>query len=322
MLRDPLGGHSAGEWISLKWKKFLKPKIVDEKDDVWQALWRSSLAELFGTAIFVFFGTGAAVATFNVAGANNVPIGIDTAGVLMIAMAFGFGLAVVIYAVGEISGGHINPAVTWATLMTGRLSVVRAFIYWISQLVGAICGSAILKSIIPPDHRDGLGCNDVNSGFNMGIGRAFGAELVYTFVFIFVVFATAVSPFVGKIAPLSGGGSDYGPGKLTPLAVGLCIFVLHTVSIPWTGAGFNPARSFGPAVVMGSCWDRHWIYWVAPFCGSTLAATIATLIFLAHPNSIKTVLLISRGEAKYQSQVAPNIEASGTAAPSSSNTTA
>jgi len=296
MLQDPLHGHSAGDWVRLKWKKFLKPKFVEKKDDVWQALWRSALAELFGTAIFVFFGTGTAVAVLN----NG---GLDNAGVLCIAMAFGFGLAVVIYSVGEISGGHINPAVTWATLMTGRLSVVRAFIYWISQMTGAICGSAILKSIIPTGDRFSLGCNDIGPG--MGVGRGFGAELVYTFIFIFVVFATAVSPFVGKIAPLSGGGNDYGPGKLTPLAVGLCIFVLHLVSIRWTGAGFNPARSFGPAVVEGTCWAHHWIYWVAPFAGSTLAATIATLIFLAHPNSIKTVLLISRGDQVYNKTVAP-----------------
>lgn len=95
-----------------------------------QALWRSALAELFGTAIFVFFGTGAAVATFN----NNLSNGglpFDSGSLVLISMAFGFGLTVVIYSVGEISGGHINPAVTFATLMTGRLSLVRAVIYWV-----------------------------------------------------------------------------------------------------------------------------------------------------------------------------------------------
>jgi len=301
-----LSGHSASEWVRLKWKKFLKPQFVDKQDDVWQALWRSSLAELFGTAIFVFFGTGSVMAAANVAAAAGTPFP-DTASLVLISLAFGFGLSVVIYAVGEFSGGHINPAVTWATLMTGRLSVIRAVIYWLSQMLGAICGSAILKSLIPHGRRGQLGCNDVNEGLDMRIGRAFGAELVYTFIFIFVVFGTAISPFVGKIAPLSGGGNDYGPGKLTPLAVGLTIFALHAVSIPWTGAGFNPARSFGPAVLMGSCWDRHWIYWVAPFVGSSLAATIATLIFLAHPNSIKTVLLISRGEDTFKKSVEPNL---------------
>lgn len=97
-----------------------------------QALWRSALAELFGTAIFVFFGTGAVVAILNSNRANGVAF--DAGSLVLISMAFGFGLTVVIYSVGEISGGHINPAVTFATLMTGRLSVVRAAIYWVFNI--------------------------------------------------------------------------------------------------------------------------------------------------------------------------------------------
>jgi MIP family channel proteins len=314
MIKSPLGNHTASEFISLKWKKFLKPKLFDKDDDVWQALWRSALAELFGTAIFVFFGTGAVAAAQNTLHGGNL----DTAALLLISMAFGFGLTVVIYSIGEISGGHVNPAVTWATLMTGRLSIVRAAIYWVCQMVGAICGSAVLAAIIPDGNGPlavqsyAHGCNSLNSAVSRA--RGFGCELVFTFIFVFVVFATAISPFVGKIAPLSGGGNDYGPGKLTPLCLGLCILVLHIIAVPLTGAGFNPARSFGPAVIAGNhdCWSQHWIYWVGPFVGATIAATIATLIFLAHPNSIKSLLVISRGEEKYNSTVAPSIPESTT----------
>src|SRR4051794_31064318 len=103
MLKNPLGNHSAAEFISLKWKKFLKPKLIDKDDDVWQALWRSALAELFGTAIFVFFGTGAVAAAQNTLHGGNL----DTAALVLISMAFGFGLTVVIYSIGEISGGHV-----------------------------------------------------------------------------------------------------------------------------------------------------------------------------------------------------------------------
>jgi len=91
-----------------------------------------------------------------------------------------------------------------------------------------------------------------------------GCEIVFTFIFLIVVFATAVSPFAGKMAPLGGG--DYGPGKLTPFAVGMTILILHLVGIPLTGASMNPARSWGPAVVRG-CWDRHWVYWWGPLIG-------------------------------------------------------
>jgi len=110
-----------------------------------------------------------------------------------------------------------------------------------------------------------------------------------------VVFATAISPFVGKVAPLSG-GSEYGPGKLTPFAVGMTILILHTVGIPLTGASMNPARSFGPAVVQG-CWANHWIYWIGPLTGSTIAAIIAHFIFLSSPNALATVFSRNR-EAK------------------------
>ena len=148
-------------------------------------------------------------------------------------------------------------------------------------------------------------------------------SVIFTAIFIFVVFATAISPFAGKFAPLSG--NEYGPGKLTPFAVGMTILVLHTVGVPltgkkWThfirsshsqpscvplrsetnnhlhfsiGASMNPARSFGPAVVHG-CWDNHWIYWVGPLVGSTAAAFISQAIFLSSPDTVTKILKINR----------------------------
>jgi glycerol uptake facilitator-like aquaporin len=268
------GDRTPSQFLRVKWKKFLKPQLVDKKEDVWQAMWRSFLAEFFGTMIFIFLGTGSAVAaqiTIKTSeGLDAEDVKLDTGAIVLISAGFGFGLTVVIYSVGEISGGHINPAVTWATLMTGRLSVLRALVYWTAQISGAIAGSALLRALLRhDDDQFNMACNVVPE--SNSVARAFGAEVVYTFIFLFVVFATAISPFVGKVAPLSGGGADYGPGKLTPLAVGtsrveaaargdayflkvhfftgLTIFALHLVSIPFTTAGFNPARSFGPAVI-------------------------------------------------------------------------
>jgi len=201
----------------------------------------------------------------------------------LIALAHGFAIMVLIYAIGEVSGGHINPAVTWALLITNRLSVLRFFIYTFCQFLGAVVGSGILASITPPELRGGMGCHNINPA--MSTGQGLWAEVVYTFIFIFVVFATAISPFVGKIAPLSG--EEYGPGKLTPFAIGMTILILHTVGIPMTGASMNPARSFGPAVVAG-CWSNHWVYWLGPTIGSSIAAFVAQFIFLSNPGAVFT----------------------------------
>jgi len=210
-------------------------------------------------------------------------------------LAHGFAIMVLVYAVGEVSGGHINPAVTWATLVTSKISVLRAVVYWASQITGGIVGAAILQGLIPPDHQYTLGCHSLNPKLTPGQG--FGAEVIFTFVFIFVVFATAISPFAGKYAPLSGDSNSYGPGKLTPFAVGATILILHTVGIPMTGASMNPARTFGPAAVHG-CWDNMWIYWVGPLVGSTSAALIAQMIFLSDPATMKNVFTITHGKEK------------------------
>jgi len=269
------------------------PKWKDLNDDVWQALWRSAVAEFFGTALFIFLGCGSVVATQDTLGRSVGASGIETPSLTVIALAHGFAITVIIYAIGEISGGHINPAVTWATLVTNRVSILRALVYWLAQILGAIVGAGILAAIIPVEMQYSLGCHGINP--ELGVARGYFAEVVFTFIFIFIVFATAISPFVGKIAPLAGGGNDYGPGKLTPLALGLTILVLHTVGIPLTGASMNPARSFGPAVVHG-CWQNQWVYWVAPLTGSTIAAFLTTAIFLTNPNSLYAIFSLNRGQ--------------------------
>jgi len=261
---------------------------IVQEDDVWQGLWRSGVSEFFATMIFVFIGCGSVVATQATLGASSIQIPSLT----LIALAHGFCIMVMVYTVGEISGGHINPAVTWATLITRKISLLRACIYWVSQLLGALVGAGILKGLIPPEIPTGLGCHSINP--LLSVGQGFAAEIVFTFIFIFVVFATAISPFVGKVAPLSG-GSEYGPGKLTPFAVGMTILILHTVGIPLTGASMNPARSFGPAVVQ-QCWANHWIYWIGPLFGSTSAAIIAQLLFLSSPNTLARMFSRNREE--------------------------
>jgi len=261
-------------------------RIRDDKEDSWQSLWRSAVSEFFATLIFVFIGTGSVVATKAVLGEESIPIPSLT----LISLAHGFAIMTMVYSIGEISGGHINPAVTWALLVTDRISIVRAVVYWHSQFLGGIAGSAVLLSLLPPSLQSTMGCHSINPYLNTWQGL--GCEVVFTFIFIFIVFSTAVSPFVGKIAPLGGG--DYGPGKLTPFAVGMTIMILHCVGIPLTGASMNPARSFGPAVVHG-CWEDHWVYWFGPIIGSTIAAVIAQVIFLSSPSDLTNMLVATRG---------------------------
>jgi len=263
-------------------------RLKDDEDDKWQSLWRAGISEFVATLIFIFIGCGSVVGAKSTIGDDKLPVPALT----LIAFAHGFTIMVLIYAIGEISGGHINPAVTWALLITDRLSILRAVTYWFSQFFGAMVGAGILYGILPNTLVFHLGCHGSND--LLTDWQALGCEIVFTFIFIFVVFATAVSPFVGKIAPLGGG--DYGPGKLTPFAVGMTILILHCVGIPLTGASMNPARSFGPAIVRGgTCWNKHWIYWWGPIIGSTCAAVIAQTIFLARPQDLRNMLIATRG---------------------------
>jgi len=113
------------------------PKFLDEEEDVIPSLWRGGVSEFFATLIFVFIGTGAVVASKTNLGTNTL----DTAALVLISLAHGFAIMVLVYAIGEVSGGHINPAVTWSILLTNKISLVRALVYMIAQLCGAVACS-------------------------------------------------------------------------------------------------------------------------------------------------------------------------------------
>ena len=286
------------------------PRPYDAEDDHWQSLWRCGLAEFFGTMIFVFIGCASVASAF-----WPPSPGVAPEFVVSVAMAHGFAITICIYAIGEISGGNINPAVSWALMITRKISIVRCIVYWICQLLGAMLAAAVLHSLLPSyEWPDGLteaqmiGCHGVSSSITVLTGFAY--EIVLTFIFIFIVFATAISPFVGKMAPVSGGAQEYGPGKLTPLVLGLTILVLHLVGVTFTGASMNPARSFGPAVV-GGCWEHHWIYWAGPLIGATSAATIANVFFLSSPDSIARVFAITRGNRSLENVPHPKSHRAG-----------
>ncbi len=223
-------------------------------------------AEFVGTFSLVLFGCGAAV----IAGTSRVgPSGI---GLLGIAIAFGFSVVAMAYAIGGISGCHINPAVTVGVLTAGRMKGKDAVGYVIGQCLGAILGAAVLYLIAVgrPDFAMpewGLGANGWGEGYlgNYNTLSAFVIEAVMTFLFIFVILATT---------------SKTGNSTMAGLAIGVTLMLIHLVTIPVTGTSVNPARSLGPALLTGGkALAQLWLFVVAPVGGAVIAAMVWKLGF-------------------------------------------
>jgi aquaporin Z len=212
-------------------------------------------AELIGTAVLVLIGCG------------SVAIAGHYVGNVGIAFAFGLTVLVMVYAVGNISGCHINPAITVAMLVAGKIKGKDAIWYIVSQCIGAIIGAGILLAIAKglPGYStavNGLGQNGfgVHSPAGYSFGACFVAELVLTALFLFVIF---------------GSLSEKAPKGFAGISIGFTLVLIHLVAIPITGTSVNPARSLGPAVfVGGDALPQLWLFWVAPIVGGILAAII------------------------------------------------
>jgi aquaporin TIP len=220
--------------------------------------WRAALAEFIATLLFIFLGAGTVVVT-----GGLMKEGLTSARLVAIALAHGLAIALLVSATAKISGGHINPAVTFGAWITGKIDLAKAIMYVVAQLVGAIVGAWLLKAVIPAAAQGNLGAHGLGAGITVGGGLL--AEIVLTFALVFVVFATAMDP--------------KGLGHLAPAAIGLTVLVDHLFGVPVTGASMNPARSFGPAFAAGA-WDNHWIFWVGPLVGGGLAALVYEFLFL------------------------------------------
>lgn len=213
---------------------------------------RKAVAEALGTFILVFFAVGSAV------------FGINVVGPLGVAIAFGFVLLALAYAIGPVSGCHVNPAVTLGVLIRGGITVTEAAYYWVAQVVGAIAAAALLKLLTSGfgDAQDQTGALGTNGfGETISAGGAFVVETVLTFLLVLVVLlvtARAAAPgFAG-------------------LAIGLVLTVIHLVGIPLTGTSVNPARSIGPALFEGGdAISELWLFILAPLLGAAIAAFAA-----------------------------------------------
>lgn len=214
------------------------------------------LAEMIGTMVLVLMGCGSAVFAGSVAG--TVGAGVGTIGV---ALAFGLSVIAMAYTIGNISGCHINPAITLGVALSGRMSSKDAVLYMIFQVIGAFLGSAILYILISTGSSDGptlTGSNTFNDGEML---QAFLAEAIFTFIFVLVVLGTT--------------DEKRGAGSFAGLVIGLTLALIHIVCIPITGTSVNPARSIAPAVFEGGvALSQLWLFIVAPFVGAALSALV------------------------------------------------
>ena len=220
---------------------------------------RAVTAEFMGTMFFVFVGTGAVVATLAF---ENASIGAITgASLIAIALAHGIGILTAAAWTGNISGGHINPAVTLAMMFARKITAPLGIAYMVAQFAGAAAGSGLLKLATADSLEGGLGTHHLSI---VSKGEGLLLEIILTAFLVTVIFHTAVS--------------KKGRASTAPIAIGLAVAVIHFVGVPFTGASVNPARSFGPFLV-GNTWnsngnDDWWIYFIAPFIGALIAAAI------------------------------------------------
>lgn len=229
---------------------------------------RKLVSEALGTACLVFFGVGVATLSFGFKFTGSSV----SAGVVTTALAFGLVMLVLAYAIGPISGAHINPAVTIGFLLAGRITIVDAVGYWISQIVGAIAGAALLRGMFAgaPDYSTatvGLGTDGYGKQSMIGLnaGGAFLAEVVLTFLFVLVVLAATRKAAYQQVAGL---------------AIGFALATVHLIGIPLTGTSVNPARSIGPALFVGGpALSQLWLFIVAPLVGGAIAALVARLLY-------------------------------------------
>lgn len=215
---------------------------------------RALSAEFLGTLLFLVFSAGTMTVTGGLLAER-----MSSARLLTVALAHGLAYLIFVAATLPISGGHLNPAVTLAALMSKQIGAARAFLYMVAQCAGAVTGALLLMVMIPPSMHGTLGADVLASRVSLAGGVV--TEIVLTSVLV---------------AAVLNAGRAASPVKLT--VIGLVVVLGELLGGPLTGASMNPARSFGPALVMGA-WSSHWIYWVGPFVGAAVAIFIYDVCF-------------------------------------------
>ena len=212
------------------------------------------ICEFIGTAVLVLFGCGTAV--------------VSRGDLVATALAFGLSIIAMAYVIGNISGCHVNPAVSLAMLINKKMSVKDFIGYVVAQVIGAFVGAGILYFILDRTGAAviGLGTNGFaeNSTLGLNMAGAFVTEVILTFVFIYTILGVT---------------SDKDKSNIAGLVIGLTLTFVHLIGINLTGTSVNPARSLAPAVIMGGeALKQVWLFIVAPFIGAALSAIVFKLL--------------------------------------------
>jgi MIP family channel proteins len=221
-------------------------RVIDSKD------WQKVLAEVVGTFFFFFIGIGSGAVA-----ANN-------GGLMLVALAHGIALAIAISALGHISGGHFNPAVTISFMITRKVSPLLGLLYILGQLVGGVLACFALLFVLPAASRP-AGFGTPVPGQGVDFSTVVLWEIILTFFLALAIFGTAV---------------DHRGRGIAGFGIGLAVFVNILVGGVWGSGVMNPARSLAPALVFGPLDGNSLIYWIGPIIGAALGALIYTYLFL------------------------------------------
>lgn len=219
---------------------------------------KAAVAEFISMLIFVFAGEGSGMAFAKLTDNGST----TPAGLIAASIAHAFALFVAVSVGANISGGHVNPAVTFGAFVGGHITLFRSILYWIAQLLGSVVACLLLKFAT-----GGLETSAFALSSGVTVWNAVVFEIVMTFGLVYTVYATAVDPKKGNL------------GIIAPIAIGFIVGANILAGGAFDGASMNPAVSFGPAVVSWT-WDSHWVYWLGPFVGAGIAALVYEILFI------------------------------------------
>ncbi|XP_023539371.1 aquaporin PIP1-2-like [Cucurbita pepo subsp. pepo] len=267
--RQPIGTAAQTQIAAKDYREPAPAPLVEAGELRSWSFYRAGIAEFVATFLFLY------VTILTVMGVAKSPNKCNTVGVQGIAWAFGGMIFALVYCTAGISGGHINPAVTFGLLLARKLSLTRAIFYIIMQCLGAISGAAVVKAFENAQFVTvGGGANTINAGYSKTAGL--GAEIMGTFLLVYTVFSATDAKRNAR---------DSHVPMLAPLPIGFAVFLVHLATIPITGTGINPARSLGAALVYNrhQAWHDHWVFWAGPLIGAALAALYHQTVIRAIP---------------------------------------